>query len=250
MWTLDQLEPEIDDIRRRIQQHRRELKEYFVARDRQVDLAILCAITREPLLLVGPPGTAKSDLVVKFTQSLGLGESDYFEYMLTKFTEPSEILGPIDISLLKEGRYVRRTKGMLPECRVAFLDEIFKSNSAILNSLLHVINERKFTNGSQVIEVPLMTIFGPLLCSRRISSASSSRTRRWPAAVMNARFWVPACDGISSSAHQAPLQIGRATSPPSNSIQTPSPTSGIATKPWPWPAKGTEGIAHGESLSA
>ena len=160
MWTLDQLEPEIDDIRRRIQQHRRELKEYFVARDRQVDLAILCAITREPLLLVGPPGTAKSDLVVKFTQSLGLGESDYFEYMLTKFTEPSEILGPIDISLLKEGRYVRRTKGMLPECRVAFLDEIFKSNSAILNTLLTILNERKFYQDGQPVPVDLKVLFG------------------------------------------------------------------------------------------
>ena len=133
MWTLDQLEPEIDDIRVRIQQHRRGLKEYFVARDEEIDLAILCACAQEPLLLVGPPGTAKSDLVVKLTESLGLGAGDYFEYMLTKFTEPSEILGPIDIALLKEGRYVRRTSGMLPDCRVAFLDEIFKSNSAILN---------------------------------------------------------------------------------------------------------------------
>ncbi|MEZ4384992.1 MAG: AAA family ATPase [Nannocystaceae bacterium] len=159
MWTLDQLEPEIDDIRRRIQQHRRELKEYFVARDAQVDLAILCAVTREPLLLVGPPGTAKSDLVVKFTQSLGLGEDDYFEYMLTKFTEPSEILGPIDISLLKEGRYVRRVKGMLPECRVAFLDEIFKSNSAILNTLLTILNERKFYQDGAPTPVNLMMLF-------------------------------------------------------------------------------------------
>ena len=64
MWTLDQLEPEIDDIRLRIHQHRRGLKEYFVARDDEIDLAILCAVAQEPLLLVGPPGTAKSDLVV------------------------------------------------------------------------------------------------------------------------------------------------------------------------------------------
>ncbi|MEZ4452208.1 MAG: AAA family ATPase [Nannocystaceae bacterium] len=159
MWTLDELEPEIDDIRRRILQHRQGLKEYFIARDDEVDLATLCAVSQEPLLLVGPPGTAKSDLVVKFTESLGLGQHDYFEYMLTKFTEPSEILGPIDIAVLKEGRYLRRTQGMLPSCRVAFLDEIFKSNSAILNTLLTILNERKFYQDGQPTPVPLVMLF-------------------------------------------------------------------------------------------
>ena len=159
MWTLEQLEPEIDDIRGRIVQHRRGLKEYFVARDEEIDLAILCACAQEPLLLVGPPGTAKSDLVVKLTESLGLGAGDYFEYMLTKFTEPSEILGPIDIGVLKEGRYVRRTSGMLPDCRVAFLDEIFKSNSAILNTLLTILNERKFYQDGQPTPVRLVMLF-------------------------------------------------------------------------------------------
>ena len=159
MWTLEQLEPEIDDVRARIVQHRRGLKEYFVARDEEIDLAILCACAQEPLLLVGPPGTAKSDLVVKLTESLGLGAGDYFEYMLTKFTEPSEILGPIDIAVLKEGRYVRRTNGMLPDCRVAFLDEIFKSNSAILNTLLTILNERKFYQDGQPTPVRLVMLF-------------------------------------------------------------------------------------------
>src|SRR5262245_40224097 len=64
--------------------------------------------------------------------------------MLTRFTEPSEIIGPIDITLLREGRYIRREQGKLPTARLAFLDEIFKSNSAILNILLTIINERKF----------------------------------------------------------------------------------------------------------
>jgi MoxR-like ATPase len=159
MWTLDELELEIDPIRERILQHRRDLKEYFVGRNNELDLAVLCAIAQEPLLLVGPPGTAKSDLIVKFTESLGLGAADYFEYMLTKFTEPSEILGPIDISLLKEGRYVRRTEGMLPECRVAFLDEVFKSNSAILNTLLTILNERKFYQDGRAIPVKLLMLF-------------------------------------------------------------------------------------------
>ena len=105
---------------------------------------LVAAVAQEPLLLVGPPGTAKSDLVLKFKDALGLADEDYFEYMLTRFTEPSEIIGPIDISQLREGRYIRREQGKLPTARLAFLDEIFKSNSAILNILLTIINERKF----------------------------------------------------------------------------------------------------------
>ena len=62
----------------------------------------MAAIAQEPLLLVGVPGTAKSDLVVKFKDALGVDESDYFEYMLTRFTEPSEIIGPIDINQLRQ----------------------------------------------------------------------------------------------------------------------------------------------------
>jgi MoxR-like ATPase len=159
MWTLEELEPDIDDIRARILQHRRDLSEYFVKRSEEIDLALVCACAQEPLLFVGPPGTAKSDLVVKFVESMGLGPEDYFEYMLTKFTEPSEILGPIDIEKLKEGRFLRRVQGMLPTAKVAFLDEIFKSNSAILNTLLTILNERKFYQDGEPVPVALAILF-------------------------------------------------------------------------------------------
>ena len=119
----------------------------------------MAAIAQEPLLLVGPPGTAKSDLVLKFKDALGLGEDDYFEYMLTRFTEPSEIIGPIDISQLREGRYIRREQGKLPTARLGFLDEIFKSNSAILNILLTIINERKFYQDGVPQPVRLRVLF-------------------------------------------------------------------------------------------
>jgi MoxR-like ATPase len=119
---------------------------------------VLSAAAGEPLLIVGPPGTAKSDLVLKFCQGLALTD-EYFEYMLTKFTEPSEILGPIDIELLKEGRFVRKVGGKLPTAKVAFLDEIFKSNSAILNVLLTIINERKFYQDGRPEKVPLEMLF-------------------------------------------------------------------------------------------
>jgi MoxR-like ATPase len=159
-WTLEQLEPEIDAVRARIAGHRRELASYFVNRQTEIDLMTVCAVAQEPLLFVGPPGTAKSDLVVKWVESVGLGDDEYFEYMLTKFTEPSEILGPIDIDLLKQGRFIRRTKGKLPECKVAFLDEIFKSNSAILNLLLTILNERKFYQDGEPVPVGLQVLFG------------------------------------------------------------------------------------------
>ena len=159
MWTRAQLEPEIDEVRARINRHRRELSSWFVNRATEVDLMTVCAAAQEPLLFVGPPGTAKSDIVLKWVESVGLNELDYFEYMLTKFTEPSEILGPIDIDLLKQGRFIRRTAGKLPTCRVAFLDEIFKSNSAILNLLLTILNERKFYQDGAPVPVPLQVLF-------------------------------------------------------------------------------------------
>ncbi|MGF1527344.1 MAG: AAA family ATPase [Candidatus Competibacterales bacterium] len=151
--------PEVEALRQRLNRLRRHLSQYFVAKDEVVDLMVLCTLVQEPLLLVGKPGTGKSDLVVKFCQALGLGDGEYFEYMLTKFTEPGEILGPVDINLLKEGRYWRRTAAKLPEARVVFLDEIFKSNSAILNTLLTVINERKFYQDGQPVAIPMVMLF-------------------------------------------------------------------------------------------
>jgi MoxR-like ATPase len=86
-------------------------------------------------------------------------QARYFEYLLTRFTEPNEIFGPVDIAAFREGTYRRNTTGMLPEAEVVFLDEVFKSNSAILNALLTLLNERKFTSGGQVIKCPLISVF-------------------------------------------------------------------------------------------
>jgi MoxR-like ATPase len=143
-WTFAELQAEADELRKRLNRLRTSLGRFFVAKQELIDLMVVAAVAQEPLLLVGPPGTAKSDLVLKFKDALGLTDDDYFEYMLTRFTEPSEIIGPIDINLLREGRYIRREQGKLPTARLAFLDEIFKSNSAILNILLTIINEKKF----------------------------------------------------------------------------------------------------------
>src|ERR1700676_5118517 len=158
-WTFEELQEEVEDLRKRLNTFRTSLGRFFINKQELIDLMVVAAVAQEPLLLVGPPGTAKSDLVLKFKDALGLGEEDYFEYMLTRFTEPSEIIGPIDIGKLREGRYIRREQGKLPTARLAFLDEIFKSNSAILNILLTIINERKFYQDGVPQPVRLRVLF-------------------------------------------------------------------------------------------
>ena len=158
-WTHEDLVEEAEDLRKRLNRFRTSLGRFFVEKQELIDLMLVAAIAQEPLLLVGPPGTAKSDLVLKFKDALGIADVDYFEYMLTRFTEPSEIIGPIDISQLREGRYIRREQGKLPTARLAFLDEIFKSNSAILNILLTIINEKKFYQDGVPQPVRLRVLF-------------------------------------------------------------------------------------------
>jgi len=157
--TLQDLQAVAEDVRQRINRFRTSLGRFFVQKQEIIDLMVVSAIAQEPLLLVGPPGTAKSDLVIKFKDALSINEGDYFEYMLTRFTEPSEIIGAIDIHELREGRHIRRKQGKLPTARLAFLDEIFKSNSAILNILLTIINERKFYQDGVPEAVPLRVLF-------------------------------------------------------------------------------------------
>jgi MoxR-like ATPase len=144
------------------------LKHTFVAKDELIELLITCAIAQEHLLIVGPPGTAKSELIKRFAllcSSDGAeardGRVSYFEYLLTRFTEPNEIFGPVNIAAFREGEGAQRsTEGMLPRAEIAFLDEVFKANSAILNALLTILNERLFYNGGQRDPVPLICAIG------------------------------------------------------------------------------------------
>src|SRR5579859_535638 len=158
-WTFEELQQEADELRKRLNHFRTSLGRFFINKQTLIDLMVVAAVAQEPLLLVGPPGTAKSDLILKFKDALGIADEDYFEYMLTRFTEPSEIIGPIDINQLREGRYIRREQGKLPTARLAFLDEIFKSNSAILNILLTIINEKKFYQDGMPQPVRLRVLF-------------------------------------------------------------------------------------------
>lgn len=132
------------------------LKQRFVGKDEIIDLFGIGLVARENVFLLGPPGTAKSAMVRELATLL---HGQTFEYLLTRFTEPNEIFGPVDIGAFREGQYRRNTAGMLPEAEIVFLDEVFKSNSAILNALLTLLNERKMTSGGQVIRVPLISVF-------------------------------------------------------------------------------------------
>lgn len=129
----------------------------LVERESLLELVALAAVAREHVLVVGPPGTAKSEAVRRVARALG---GRYFEYLLGRFTEPSEIFGPIDLRKLKEGWVESQTSGMLPEADIAFLDEVFLGSTAILNTLLALLNERTFRRGHTHMRCPLRVCVG------------------------------------------------------------------------------------------
>lgn len=133
------------------------MKTAFVGKDEVIDLLGICLVGGENLFLLGPPGTAKSALVQDLSRRM---QGTTFDYLLTRFTEPSEIFGPFDIRRLREGDLVTNTEGMLPEASFAFLDELLNANSAVLNSLLTVLNERVFRRGRETRALPLVMTVG------------------------------------------------------------------------------------------
>lgn len=153
-------------------------------RGHAVQIMAACALAKVNTVFLGPPGTAKSLLVRLFSKTLGISSENrhiseeqkamrearfssgkkgrrMFEYLLTRYTTPEEIFGGVDINLLVSGGiHGRSTVGMLPQAETAFLDEIFKANSAILNTLLSITNERIFYNMGQAFRVNLAFVVG------------------------------------------------------------------------------------------
>ena len=133
------------------------MKSAFVGKDEIIDLLGICLIGGENLFLLGPPGTAKTALVHQLAARM---EGRAFDYLLTRFTEPSELFGPFDIRKLREGELQTNTEGMLPEASLVFLDELLNANSAILNSLLVALNERIFRRGKETRPLAALLFVG------------------------------------------------------------------------------------------
>ena len=136
---------------------RRRLEARYVGRREVIRVLQLAVVCREHVLLLGPPGTAKTDLVATFARETG---TEPFRSLLTRFTEPAELFGPLDAVKYRDGSYAVQTANMLPQAHLAILDEIFQGSSAILNTLLALIGDRTFHNGPVTDAVPLLSLIG------------------------------------------------------------------------------------------
>ncbi len=135
-----------------------ELRGLLFERDEVIEGALCALLTGNHMLIIGPPGTAKSQLVHEVCKRVA--GASYFQWLLTKFTTPEEIFGAVSLRGLENDEYRRVTHGKIPEANVAFLDEVFKASSSILNTLLTIMNERIFYNSTDTVHVPLISLFG------------------------------------------------------------------------------------------
>ena len=139
-----------------LQNFRVSLNNTFLERTDVIDGVIASIITEQNCFLFGAPGTGKSELVRQIAN--GFSGSKFFGYLLSPTTDPSELYGPVAVSKLLEDEYTRDVKGYLPDSNIAFLDELFRGSSAVLNSLLQILNERTFNNGKELVQTKIKSV--------------------------------------------------------------------------------------------
>lgn len=149
--------PAVDPLEK-FQALRSEMNAALTERTAEVDGLLVALLAREHILLLGPPGTAKTMMVKLLTKVIA--GCTTFTRLMTRFSVPEELFGPFSMKGLKEDTYRRVVTGKLPEANLAFLDEVFKANSSILNALLTIINERTYENGDETLNCPLESMVG------------------------------------------------------------------------------------------
>jgi MoxR-like ATPase len=142
----------------KLQALRQELNQNILEREQIIDGLLSCLLSRQHILLLGSPGTAKSLLSQQLCSAIS--GANYFQWLLTKFSTPEEIFGPISVQALQQDSFRRKVDGKLPTAHLSFIDEIYKANSSILNSLLSLLNERTFYNDGVPVRCPLITVVG------------------------------------------------------------------------------------------
>lgn len=136
----------------------RQVKDKLVGREHEVDIVLAGILSGTSTILMGPPGTAKSLLVRMVADAAGARDEAFFDYLISNHTMPEELFGSVDLSGLVEGRMQRVTRGKMPVAEIAFLDEVFRGGSHILNTLLAIINEKRFDAGDGMRDVPLLAV--------------------------------------------------------------------------------------------
>lgn len=134
------------------------LSAYYLERSHIVEAIFTSMIAGEHVLIFGPPGTGKSDLIRAVVAHINGARR--FEICMTKFTAPEEMFGPFNVPEMMNGRYIRNTDGYLPTAHFGFVDEIWKSSSACANTLLPISNERLFHQEGNTLKCPLITLVG------------------------------------------------------------------------------------------